>query len=412
MDDRTLYETVLGLRAPWEVLEVEVDTEAEEVRVYVDAVSSATWRCPECGEAAPGYDRSPERRWRHLDTCQFRTILVSRLPRVNCAEHGVRQVRVPWAEDRSRFTALFEAWAIRLLKEGTVAGTAALLGLSWDEAEGIFRRAVRRGLARRCVEPVRVVGIDETSFQKRHEYVTVVADLERERVLWVGDHRRKETLEAYWESRPWSEREGLKAIVMDMWDPFIAATRDTVPNGLSKVVLDRFHVMQQLHRAMDDVRRQEQTELRRAGETERLETLKGSRYTWLKGEGRRSARDEALIRTAQEAGFKVGRAWALKEAARELWNCATPAAARAFFRKWYRWTLDSQLPPLIKAARTLRRYLYGILRYIEQPYTNAMTEGLNSKIQMIKYRAHGYRNRNNFRLAILFHCGGLDMNPR
>jgi transposase len=411
MDDRRLYQTVLGLSAPWEVNDVEVELEAEEVRVHVEPADGATLTCPECGEAAAGYDRAPERRWRHLDTCQFRTILVSRVPRVNCAEHGVRQVRVPWAEDRSRFTALFEAWAIRLLRESTIAGTAGLLGISWDEAEGIFRRAVGRGLARRGQEPVRVVGIDETSFQKRHEYVTVVVDLEGDRVLWVGNHRRKQTLEAYWESRPLSERAGLEAIVMDMWDPYIAATRDSVPEGLSKVVFDRFHVMQQLHRAMDDVRRQEQAELRHAGQTDRLQQLKGSRYTWLKGQDRRSERDEALIRTAQRAGFKVGRAWALKEAAREFWNCATPAAAQAFFQQWYRWALDSQLPPVIKAARTVRRYLYGILRYTEQPYTNAMTEGLNSKIQMIKYRARGYRNRENFRLAILFHCGRLDMNP-
>lgn len=199
MDDRQLYETILGLGAPWYVARVELWPAEEEVWVTLELEEGVTLHCPECGVAAPGYDRSAERRWRHLDTCQYRTVLSARVPRVRCAEHGVRQIRVAWAEERSRFTALFEALAIRLLKETTLSGLADLMGLSWDEAEGILKRAVERGLERRDREPLRFVGVDETSFLKRHEYVTVVADLERGAVAWVGDHRRKATLEEYWE---------------------------------------------------------------------------------------------------------------------------------------------------------------------------------------------------------------------
>lgn len=206
MDDRTLYQTILGLAEPWYVGAVEVHTDPQEIEVRVDHRPGTTLTCPKCGQAAPGYDRAEERRWRHLDTCQFRTVLVGRVPRVQCGAHGVRQIRVPWAGDRSRFTLLFEALAIRVLQESTLSGLAELLGLSWDEAAGIFRRAVARGLARREREPTRVLGIDETSYQKRHEYVTVVADLARPRVLWVGDQRRQETLAAFWETLPAAER--------------------------------------------------------------------------------------------------------------------------------------------------------------------------------------------------------------
>lgn len=407
MDDRQLYQTILGLEEPWFVASVEVHTDAEEIRVRVERRAGETQACPECERPSPQYDRSEERRWRHLDTCQYRTILVARIPRVECAEHGVRQVRVPWAEDRSRFTLLFEALAIRVLRETTLSGLGELMRVSWDEAEGIFQRAVARGLARRRQDVVKVVGVDETSFQKHHEYVTVVADLERDRVVWVGDHRRQETLEAYW--RTWSEEDvrQLTTVVMDMWDPYIAATREALPNGLSKIVFDRYHVMQQVTKAVDLVRRTEASLLRAGGD----HRLQRTRYLWLKGVARRSRQELLQIRALCRSGLKVGRAWAIKEAVRKLWNFRSLTWALKFFRKWYGWATRSRLQPMITAARTLKHYLYGVLAFIRHPYTNALTESLNAKIQEIKYRARGYRNRNNFRLAILFHCGGLVMDP-
>lgn len=411
MDDRKLYETILGLPEPWYVKSVELRTKEKEVWVHVELAGEATLQCPECLQAAPGYDRAEERRWRHLDTCQYQTILVSRIPRVRCAEHGVRRIRVPWAEERSRFTALFEAWTIRVLRECSLAAAAELLRISWDEVEGIHRRAVERGLARRSAEPIRVVGIDETSFQKRHEYVTVVVDLERSRVLWVGEHRREATLSSYWESLPLEERAQLDAIVMDMWDPYIAATRKHVPHGHSKLVFDRYHVMWHLNTAVDEVRKREQRELIRERGGDRSTLLKGTRYLWLRGRTTRTRKQNRAIAELRKAGLKVGRAWAIKETLTSLWTYRRPSAALRFFSRWYGWAVRSQLPAIVRAAKTVKNYLYGILAFTKHPYTNARTEAVNAKIQEIKYRARGYRNRENFRLAILFHCGGLQMDP-
>ena len=412
MDDRSFYQRVLGLPEPWVVESVELHPDSSEVWVRVGPRAGAALQCPECGSDSAGYDRTEERRWRHLDTMQYRTLLLSRVPRIKCSAHGVRQVRVPWAEERGRFTALFEAWTIRLLRESTVLGVAELLGLSWDEVAHIQQRAVARGLARRSAEPVRVLGVDETSFQKRHEYVTVINDLEGTRVLWVGDHRREATLQAFWESRSLEERRGLRAVVMDMWDPYIAATRACVPRGLSKIVFDRYHVVAHLTAAVSDVRKAEQRELQRAGDAARAAQLKGKRFTLMKGKARRTAKDEAEIAALRRAGFKVGRAWSIKEAANIIWQCSTTGQALSEFTKWYGWAIRSRLAPIIKAARMMRHYLYGILKYTRHRSTNAGTEGMNSRIQLIKHRARGYRNRENFRNAILFHCGGLDMNPR
>ena len=407
MDDRGLYETILGLSKPWYVAEVEVSPREGEVRVRLGLEEGTELRCPECEERVPGYDRSPERRWRHLDTCQYRTVLSARIPRVECPEHGVRTIRVPWAEDRSRFTALFEAMAIRLLRETTVAGLARLMGLSWDEAEGILKRAVERGLARRADEPIRVLGIDETSFQKRHEYVTVVSDLERGRVLWVGDHRRKATLDAFWSELTHERKAAIDEVVMDMWEPYIRSTLSAVPDAASKIVIDRYHVSHLLTDGVDRVRRAEHAALRKEGD----HRLSKTRYIWIKGPAKRRLSEDALIDQLSRSGLKVGRAWAIKEAASRLWEYSSRAWAITFFRRWFFWATHSRLPPMIRVAKTMKRYLPWILNFLRNRRTNAPAEALNSKIQELKYRARGYRNRANFRRAILFHCGGLNMNP-
>lgn len=193
MDDRALYQTILGLTAPWQVEHVELRVDPGEVEVWVDAVSGTGFTCPECSAAGTIHDHV-ERWWRHLDTCQFRTVLCARIPRVRCATHGVRTARVPWAEPGSRFTLLFERLAIAWLREATRTAVARRLSLSWDEARGIMARAVRRGLARRQPTVMPYLGIDEKSFLKRHQYVSVVVDLGRPRVLHVAHERTATSL--------------------------------------------------------------------------------------------------------------------------------------------------------------------------------------------------------------------------
>jgi transposase len=407
MDDRQLYTTILGLTEPWLVEGVEVAAKAGEVLVRLAMRDGTELRCPDCEKAAPGYDQASERRWRHLDTCQYRTVLVARIPRVECPEHGVRQIAVPWSEGRSRFTALFEALAIRLLRETTLSGLCRVMGLSWDEAEGILDRAVKRGLARRDDDPARVIGVDETSFRKGHQYITVVSDLERDRVLWVGEDRKKTTLAAYWSQLPDAHLAAIREVVMDMWEPYIRATLAAVPDADSKIVIDRYHVAHLLTDGVDRVRRAEHRVLRSLGD----DRLTGTRFIWIKGAAKRRPSDELRIRQLRTAGLKVGRAWALKEASRRLWTYRYRGWALKYFKRWYYWATHSQLRPMIRVARTMKRYLPWILNYLRSQSTNAGAEAINAKIQEVKYRARGFRNRANFRRAILFYCGRLDMNP-
>ena len=166
MRDVDLYTQILGIQAPWQVTDVEVDMPQGQVTVHVEREAGAKLCCPTCGQPAPGYD-SRRRRWRHLDTCQYKTILEADVPRVKCPEHGVVTTSVPWAEPNSGFTAMFEALVIDWLKEALTSAVARLMGLSWNAIDGIMQRAVKRGLERREKTCARHPGVDETAFRKR-----------------------------------------------------------------------------------------------------------------------------------------------------------------------------------------------------------------------------------------------------
>ena len=408
MQDRELYATILGIGKPWRVKRVEVRAGAEEVEVFVEHDGSAL-SCSECSASVSRYD-ARERTWRHLDTCQYKTLLTAEVPRAKCEVHGVHQVQVPWAEPGGRFTALFESLAIDWLCEASVSAVSRRLRVSWDELDGIQQRAVRRGLSRRKVEPVTHLGIDETSYQKRHEYVTVVTDTKRARVLEVADGRDETALESFYKGLSDEQRNGIVAVSMDMWRAYIKTTRQFVPDADSKIAFDRFHVAKHLNEAVDAVRKQEHRQLRADGDARLLRT----KFLWLMGPERRRALPHdrrTLFSALRDSALKVARAWAIKETARELWSYTTRGWAERAWKKWIGWALRSRLEPVRKTARMIREHLRGILNAILLGVTNATAESLNAKIQWIKKTACGFRNRARFRAAILFHCGGLDLYP-
>lgn len=407
MRDKDLYATILGIQPPWTVVEVELRAKEQQVIVRIEHSKNVPLTCPECGQACPGYDHE-RRSWRHLDTCQYRTILEAVIPRVKCSQHNVRQVRVPWAEPGSRFTALFEALVIDWLKEASFAAVARRMHLSWDEVDGIQGRAVARGLKRRGPLEPRKIGVDETSYQKRHEYVTVVSDLQRKgTVLWVADGRGGPALDGFYQAIPAEKRAQIEAVAMDMWKPYIFSTACHVPGAERKIAFDRFHVAKHLNDAVDKVRRQENRELLGEGD----ERLKGSKYLWLRNPRTIRRSERGRFAALKASTLKVARAWALKDAASKLWGYLVRGWAKRAWMQWIDWALRSQIEPIVRVAKMIRYHLVGILNADLLGVTNATAEGVNSKIQQIKRRACGFRNRERFRRAIYFHLGGLDLYP-
>jgi transposase len=407
MQDRQLYQQILGLTAPWSVDRVDLKLGQDEVHIFLVHEAQATWSCPECGKPCPVYDHSPERTWRHLDTCQYQTLLHAAAPRTKCAEHGVRVVRLPWAEPGGHFTALFERLAIEWLREASQSAVAKRLGLSWDEVHGLLARAVERGLARRQAEPVPYLGVDEKAYRKGHRYLTLVNDLQKGRVLYIGIERQKSSLDAFWPTLTAAQKASIRGVAMDMWEPYEQSVREHVPDAEDKIVYDKFHVAKHLGEAVDKVRRSENRELRATGD----ERLVGTRYHWLRHPDNIDDHQWREFRHLRQSKLKTARAWAIKEQGMVLWDYHYEGPARKHFRWWYQWATHSRLKPIIDKAKMLKKHLANVLTYLKHGITNAVSEGLNSKIQWVKYTARGYRNVDNFVKAIYFHCGGLKLEP-
>lgn len=407
MQDHELYRRILGIEAPWYVERVELKLAEGEVHIHLDHREMVSWPCPECGAECKLHDHQPERQWRHLDTCQYQTVLHARPPRTECDAHGVRVIRLPWAEPSSRFTALFERLAIDWLKAASQKAVSEHLGLSWDEIHGIMERAVERGLERRKAEPVALLGVDEKAFRKGHKYFTLVNDLVRSRVLYVAEDRTESSLDGFWETLPEEHRASIEAVAVDMWDPYLASLRKHLPEAGQKIVFDKFHIAKHLGEAVDRVRRRENRTLRAAGD----DRLTGTRYDWLRHPAAMEPKDRREFDVLKNSNLKTARAWALKEAALAVYNYVYERPARKHFRWWHGWAVRSRLPPMIETARMLKRRFENIITYLRHPITNAASESINSKIQWVKYTARGFRNKRNFRTAIYFHCGGLDLVP-
>lgn len=409
MQDKELYQQIIGLQSPWKVSDVELDHDAGEIRVHVEHPRGATFCCPECGEELACHDHVAERRWRHLDSCQYKTLLVAKAPRVNCPKHGVKTVTVPWAEKGSRFTMLFERLAIDvLLAAQTVKGAQAILRTGWDETWNILRRAVARGQARKTERPLPRIGIDEKAFRKGHNYISMVYDLDRGTVEAIADGNDAEAGNACFSQLSDTQLESIEAIAMDMSPAFVKAAKSKIPLAEEKIVHDRFHVMQLAGKAVDLVRRSEHRALKKDGD----DRLAGTKYLWLTSQENLSERQQERFEAAYDRELLTGKAWAYKELLRDLWSHDTAAEATAFFHDWYRRVIHTKLTPLKKVAKTIKERLTNVVSYCTHGITNAMAEGINSKIMSIKRRVGGYRNRENFKTAIYFYCGGLDLYPR
>jgi len=400
------YAQLLGIGSPWEVKTVELKLAERKVEIELGWQWGAAAKCPECGRECSIHDCAPERTWRHLDTMQFTTLIRARTPRSDCPEHGVKTMRVPWAAPQGRFTVLFERFAVEvLLASATVSQACELLGLSWDTAQEIMRRAVERGLERRQLDDLKRLGMDEKSFRRGQSYITLLTDLDESRVLDVVEERTAAAADQLWETLSPEQKQAVEAVAVDMWEPFIQTIQKQVPDA--DIVHDKFHVSKYLGEAVDKVRRQEHKELMAQGD----ETLKGTRQLWLYNPQNFSPDQAEEFSALKDLQLKVARAWAAKELFSKFWDYQGEGWARRFFKDWFGWVSRSRLKPVVEVAQMLKRHLDNLLTYLKHHITNAVTEGLNSKIQSLKSAARGFRNFRNYRIRILFFCGKLNLYP-
>jgi transposase len=409
MELESFYKQLLDLGDRWTVTEARLEAGSGEVVLNIEHDGNGHV-CPECGRPATLHDHAPMRRWRHLDTCQMQTIIESRLPRVRCEEHNVKTVSAPWAEPRGRFTLFFEAFCIRLLQATQKkAEVCRLMNLSFDEVDHIQRRAVRRGLARRSEEEVKRVGLDEKSMKRGHQYLSVLTDTDRGKVLDVVEHRTEESAKSLINTAlTEAQRRRVLCVTMDMWQAYENAAKAMLPNA--DVVFDRFHVSQHLNKAIDQTRRQEMRQLNKE-DAEEAKALKNSRYLFLWNmEGIPEHRFIGFM-AARKVAEKTSSVWECKEAFRAFWSHTSLSTGKRFLENWIEYAKKKRIPALTKVANMLARKAEGVLNYLKHQTTNAGAESLNGKIQQLKCNARGFRAFPNYRTNILFYFGGLDMNP-
>lgn len=400
------YQQILGETGPWAVSEVRLDVERLVNEVRLTVKPGTIWACPHCHNRMHVKEWRT-RRWRHLDSCQFQTVLEAAVPVVECSEHGAQTAQVPWAEGSSRFTMFFERFAVQVLEACPAARAAELLDISWDEADGIKQRAVRRGLSRRQVVGLERVCVDEKAVGHGQDYVTVVTGVVggKPHVIYVGDGRDEAALNGFWEWLGPDACERIKAVSMDMGQPYQNSTRRHCANA--DLIFDPFHLMKMLNKAVDEVRRLEIL----FGTGAVRAALKQTRQMWLWGEENLPERHAARFEDLKRSALRTARAWSLKELWRTFKSCLDVDDATAFLLKWYALAMRSKLEPVKKVARTFKAHLAGIVSIFKHGFCNALAEGVNSRIQLLMQKSCGYRNRQRLKTDILFHFGGLDMDP-
>jgi len=371
--------------------------ESHTVEIRIEHVG--VLNCPVCDSVCGLYDHSAERRWRDLDTMGFTTFVVARIPRSNCKDHGVKQLEVPWASPNSHMTHGLEDWTIRVLElTKSQVRTARLLRLSAQQVHDVMHRAVSRGLARRKLSEISHVSVDEKGFQRGRRFATVVCDTGGKRVLEVELGRDEKTAIKAFSSIP--EPEKVKTVSLDMAESFRNAAMTQFPNA--DIVHDRFHIAAMLGQAVDDTRR---------AEVKKHPELKDSRFIWLKNPENLTDKQKGTFEALVKTELKTAEAYAFKQTFKAFFEQEDIPTGIEFFENWTGELDKHDLPKMHKVARTLEKNIQGLLNYLKWRITNAYGEAVNALIQEIKTVARGFRQFENFRIAILFFLGKLELHP-
>ena len=376
-----------------------VEETGECMLVHIDRLGQRLLRCGVCRRRCLDvHDIREERTWRDLSMRKLPLKLCYRPRRVECPRCGVRVEDFPWAEPWARVTtALFNAVA-RLARELSWQGTARQYGLNWKSVATIVKRAVEYGLRHRARPPVHVIGIDEVSRRKGQVYLTVVYDLERRVLLWVGDDRTEEAVRPFFTKEMGARRcHTLRVVCMDMWAPYAKLVREHATNA--QILFDRFHIVKHLHEAVEEVRR---SEMRRLSVKERV-VFKRSRWLLLKNPWNLTGDQKERLSTMVRWNTPIVRAYYLKESFQLFWDYRQPGRAKSHLKKWMRSAMGSRLDPFKRFVRMLRDHLDGILPWTSLRLSNGAVEAMNNKIKSISHRSFGFRSAQNF-IAAIYHC--------
>ncbi len=372
---------------------------------HVDRLPGRRLCCGECGRPAAKVapTRRPERRWRDLALRDQPLWLVYAPHRVWCPACGLRVERIPWAAKWQRVTHPLARAVATLARQLDWSSVAAHFRLNWKTVASVVEAAVLWGLAHRRWEPLHQVGIDEVSRRKGQQYLTLVYDLERGRVVWVGKDRDEATLQRFFAWLGKRRARALQVVCCDMWRPYLAVIRTAVPQAT--VLFDRFHLTQHATAAVDTVRRQMWRQL---AEAERPD-FKRTRFLWLKNPANLHRDERTRLSGLLRLNVPIVKAYLLKEDLRRFWGYRYSAWATAHLRQWLWRASHSRLAPMKALAKTIRTHREGIQAWTKLRLTNGALEGMNNKVKAISHRAFGFRTTWTYMANIYHCCAGLPL---
>jgi transposase len=396
-----IFSLALGLEEPWFVECVNLidvaDASGKELRIRINFRKGHEFLF-EDGQTGKGYD-TEEKLWRHLDFFQHKCYLTARVPRIELPDGKVRQVSVPWARCGSGFTLLFEAYAMLLIEgEMPVSKVAASVKVTAPRIWRVFDYWIERAKSKDDLSNVCEVGIDETSTKKGHHYVTAFVDMERHRVIDVQPGKDSSTIAGFVEQLELKggDRKQIEQVCIDMSPAFVSGTLEMFQN--SQITFDKFHIIQHLNKAMDEVRKGE-----RAGN----ELIKNHKYTFLRPYEKLSKKKRNELDYINMLYPHIGEAYRLKEMFLDVFGIEDQDQAKGYMKFWCDLAVESAIQPFIKFVNLIKAHWFGIVNYFDSRLTNGIVEGINSKIQLAKRRARGFRRTENFMNMIWFTCGKL-----
>jgi len=402
MFTENLFTKLLQLEQGWIVKSVETDLSEQEICIEIFCILDH-FLDDETGEICKFYDRAPIRSWRHLDTMQYKTFIKCQLPRIINSNGKVKTVQPNWASGYERHTYLFEHAVIDLLKASkNQTKTSKLMRCGFNVVNRIMHLSVKRGMDRRNYSELTFdyLSIDEKSFKKGHQYITVLSHPASGCVLDVEENRTKEACKKLLAKSLTTEQlNKVSAISMDMWKAFIQTAQEILPNA--SIVHDRFHLIKYLNEAIDKVRRRE---------VKQHQDLKNSRYALLKNPENLTERQRIHFEAIADANYEVSKAWQVRENFKALFSKGKLMATLSFLQ-WANDATKRKIKEVDKVVEMFKNHLSGVVNALLINLTNAMAERLNGKIQELKTVARGYRTFTNFRSAILFFNGGLNLYP-
>jgi transposase len=384
-----------------------LDVNFGEEGLIVDVAPS--WRqgrCSECGQRCPGYDRDQGRRWRHLDLAGMALYLRYDTRRVDCPRCGVKVEQVPWAETGSWFTRPFEDHVGYLAQRCDKTAVSDMMRVAWETVGAIIQRVVARRQRGDVLDKLTHIGVDELSYRRHHEYITVVVDHGRGHVVWAKPGKNADTLKAFFDELGTERCAKLEAVTIDMSGAYIKAVTECSPKA--QIIFDRFHVQRLVQDAVDEVRRDE---VRAATSDEERKELKGTRWSLLKRFWNLSLFDTTRLALLQRDNKRLYRAYLLKEAMVAVLDCRSEWLARQKLDEWIRWARRSRLEPFKRVADTFRKHAEGILAYVRSGLSNGRTEGLNGKARTITRRSFGFHSAHGLIALLKLCCSGIHLYP-